>query len=203
MASRMSNAGRSCSVEGCGSPSRKRGWCASHYAQAYRTGKPPVPFTYKWADPQPCLVCGDPPGIHRRFCSDRCRVLYRAYDGEVPSTTPCVACGAAIDLTQRGKGGQRKKAVTKFCGPCRTDYRKYKLSARELAVRDGINCGICGQPVDMSLRRKDSNMCPSVDHILPRALGGTHDPENLQLAHLYCNQAKSDRVELVAPAGVI
>jgi 5-methylcytosine-specific restriction endonuclease McrA len=35
---------------------------------------------------------------------------------------------------------------------------------------------------------------PSVDHIIPRALGGTHDPENLQLTHLVCNLIKHDRI---------
>ncbi|WP_354596069.1 HNH endonuclease signature motif containing protein [Streptomyces sp. JL1001] len=45
----------------------------------------------------------------------------------------------------------------------------------------------------MSLRRSDdAKWCASVDHVVPRALGGTHEPSNLQLAHLYCNQVKSD-----------
>lgn len=35
---------------------------------------------------------------------------------------------------------------------------------------------------------------PSVDHRVPRARGGTNEPENLQLAHLHCNQVKSDRI---------
>jgi len=56
-----------------------------------------------------------------------------------------------------------------------------------------LACGICAQPVDMHLRRADdAKWCASVDHILPRALGGGHEPSNLQLAHLHCNQVKSD-----------
>jgi 5-methylcytosine-specific restriction endonuclease McrA len=191
---RVRNKGLTCSVSGCGQPARKRGWCGSHYAQQRYTGRPPEPFKHKWAPAGPCVVCGAPNGYgRRRFCSNACRVLHATYKGDVPSVVQCVACGIDIDLTERGKGGQRRKVVTKFCGPCRQDYRKYKLSARELANRDGTDCGICGEPVDMSLRRKDSNMCASVDHIIPRSLGGTHDPDNLQLSHLYCNQVKSDR----------
>ncbi|RVW06740.1 HNH endonuclease [Rhodococcus spongiicola] len=73
------------------------------------------------------------------------------------------------------------------------------MSARQLALRDGAICGICGGDVDMSLSRKDDGaMCPSVDHIVPRSLGGSHDPSNLQLAHMVCNMRKSDRVRPVA-----
>lgn len=191
-----------CAVEGCGQPVRKRDWCASHYAQWQRLGEV-KPFGYKWADPEPCKVCGAPPapGI-RTFCSTACAFLWRKYDGAVPSVAECVGCGVEIDLTKRGKGGQRIKAHVKFCRRCRQDYDKYKMTAAQLAERDGANCGICGEPVDMTLSRKDAEgiMCASVDHILPRALGGTHDAANLQLAHLYCNMRKSDRV--VVEAGV-
>lgn len=185
-----------CSVPGCESARRKRDWCASHYAQWRRTGRDPVPFSHKWSDRRPCLVCGteNPESIHRRFCSDSCRVIHATYDGEVPTSTACILCGVVIDLTAKGRKGQRKKATTKFCARCRQDYRKYKMTSAQLAERDGATCGICGEPVDMTLRRSDSNLCASVDHVLPRSLGGTHDPENLQLAHLLCNQRKSDRV---------
>ena len=192
-----------CAVEGCGQPRRKRTWCGSHYAQWKRTGQEPRPFIYKWSERRPCLVCGrfDPESIHRRFCSDACRVMHDAYDGNVPSSTRCVLCGVEVDLTARGKGGQRRKVTTKLCRPCKQDYNKYKMSARQLAERDGTDCGICGETVDMTLRRSDDLMCPSVDHVTPRAHGGTHDPENLQLAHLLCNQRKSDRVGSVLVAG--
>lgn len=183
-----------CSVDGCESPSRKRSWCASHYAQWRHMGRDPEPFQWKWADLEPCIVCGTEHdgSIARRFCSHACRQLHRSHDGDVPTSTACIACGVDIDLTKRGRGGQRKKANTKFCARCKRDYRKYKASAPELARRDGAVCGICAEPVDMTLKRSESNMCASVDHIIPRALGGTHDPSNLQLAHLYCNQVKSD-----------
>ncbi|MEU7489851.1 HNH endonuclease signature motif containing protein [Streptomyces fradiae] len=67
------------------------------------------------------------------------------------------------------------------------------MTARQLARRDGETCGICGAPVDLTVRRADdAKWCASVDHVIPRALGGSHDPSNLQLAHLHCNQVKSD-----------
>lgn len=185
-----------CSVDGCDSATRKRGWCASHYAQARRSGTDPKPFKYKWASLAPCANCGaeHDGSVYRLFCTSNCRIAYKLHGGPRPTSTPCVACGVAIDLTVRGKRGQLRKAAVKFCRPCKQDYAKYKLSARELAQRDGTDCGICGLPVDMDLTRADTLDCPSVDHIVPRARGGTHDPANLQLAHLRCNMAKSDRV---------
>lgn len=183
-----------CSVSGCDGPVRKRGWCASHYAQWRRTGTAPRPFAYKWAAPVPCKVCGSESGYgYREFCGGTCWALWKAHGGSVPTQRECVSCGVAIDLTVRGKGGQRVKATVKFCRRCKGDYDKYKLTAAQLAERDGTDCGICGEPVDMTLRRSESLRCASVDHILPRSRGGTHEPDNLQLAHLICNHIKSDR----------
>lgn len=54
-------------------------------------------------------------------------------------------------------------------------------------------CGICGQPVDKSLKYPHP-MSPTVDHIIPCAKGGGDDIDNLQLAHRKCNRDKSDRL---------
>jgi 5-methylcytosine-specific restriction endonuclease McrA len=48
--------------------------------------------------------------------------------------------------------------------------------------RDGWVCGICGQGVDP--------LTASVDHIVPLAAGGTHEPSNVQTAHMACNRQK-------------
>ena len=54
-------------------------------------------------------------------------------------------------------------------------------------------CGICGRPVDKSLKYPDP-MSPTVDHIIPCAKGGSDDLDNLQLAHRACNRMKSDKM---------
>lgn len=55
-------------------------------------------------------------------------------------------------------------------------------------------CGICGRPVDMSLKFPDP-MSRCIDHIVPISRGGHPSAmSNLQLAHLVCNRAKSDRL---------
>ena len=64
-------------------------------------------------------------------------------------------------------------------------------------------CGICGKPVDFSLKYPHP-LAPCVDHIIPIAKGGHPSAmENLQLAHWTCNRQKSDRVgRRDVPAGI-
>ncbi|MBQ9387912.1 MAG: HNH endonuclease [Lachnospiraceae bacterium] len=55
-------------------------------------------------------------------------------------------------------------------------------------------CGICGHPVDFSLKFPDP-LSPTIDHIIPIAKGGhPSDIDNLQLAHWGCNRQKADSV---------
>ena len=55
-------------------------------------------------------------------------------------------------------------------------------------------CGICGRPVDFSLRYPHP-MSSCIDHIIPIAKGGhPSDMDNLQLAHWICNRQKSDKL---------
>lgn len=66
-------------------------------------------------------------------------------------------------------------------------------------------CGICGLPVDMSLKYPHP-MSKSIDHIIPISKGGhPSDLDNLQLAHWSCNRQKSDKINFnnkgVAPQG--
>jgi hypothetical protein len=186
-----------CSVQGCGAPARRHGWCESHCSEYRRTGVEPVaPLKYKWSELGPCLNCGKThEGQHwRRYCSGACQTAYRRYGGPRPMSTNCVLCGTEIDFNEPGKRGQRRRNTTKFCDLCKGDYRRYKMSARQLAAQNGTACGICGLPVDMTLTRAESFDCPSVDHIVPRSRGGSHEPANLQLAHMRCNRLKSDRL---------
>ena len=55
-------------------------------------------------------------------------------------------------------------------------------------------CGICGKPVDMSLKWPHP-LSKCIDHIMPVNKGGhPSDIDNLQLAHVCCNREKSDKI---------
>lgn len=194
-----------CVVDGCESPAVQADstLCLGHHAQKTRYGEA-RPYRFKWAERGPCRVCGVVNDAYRlrAYCSFACYQLWIAYDGVVPLSKPCLACGDEIDLMEVGKGGQRKHRVVAFCKPCGNRRTKYNgANVRTLVRRDGTDCALCGDPIDMGLRRNHPGgfMCASVDHIMPQSLGGTHDLANLQLAHLLCNLRKSNRIPASPP----
>lgn len=193
---RMDHRGQVCAVEGCGQRRRHLEWCTSHYSQQRKTGEPPEPFKYKWAKAGTCKWCGVtvPAGTgYREFCGGTCRFRWVALNQGRPSTTACAICLGPIDLTEMTHSGRLRHANTTMHERCRQDVHKHGHSVEQLARRDGTACGICGLDVDMTLRRP-SRWCASVDHIVPRALGGTNESDNVQLAHWICNSIKGHRV---------
>jgi len=65
-----------------------------------------------------------------------------------------------------------------------------------LYKRDKWSCSICELPIDREAHWND-DLAPSLDHIKPRSLGGTHEPDNLRTAHRICNSIKGATYELV------
>ena len=77
------------------------------------------------------------------------------------------------------------------------EYTKYfdpSVTLKNLYERDGGICQICGEPCDWQDKSWGTNgpMYPSLDHIIPRANGGTHTWDNVQLAHCICNSYKRE-----------
>lgn len=183
-----------CSVAECDGAVRKGELCGPHYAQKRSNGAA-TPWTRRWHPTGGmCRVCGRPAGLEIRsriHCSARC-VQQSKLHGVREKSRPCALCGTTIDLFERSDAGRIIDYRTKLCGECRK-RKKFKTSVRALAARDGGACGICGDAVDLALRRSESVFCASIDHIVARANGGTDEPSNLQLAHFWCNAVKSDR----------
>lgn len=61
-------------------------------------------------------------------------------------------------------------------------------------ARDRETCQICGDHVPMQYAGTAHMLAPTLDHIVPRSMGGTHDDDNLRLAHFICNSLRGDRV---------
>ena len=65
---------------------------------------------------------------------------------------------------------------------------------RKRILKTQNTCGICGYPVDVTLKPPNP-MAPVVDHIIPISKHGHPSAlENLQLAHSACNRQKSDKL---------
>ena len=69
----------------------------------------------------------------------------------------------------------------------------FEKNKRKVLATQNI-CGICGKPVDKSLKYPHP-LSACVDHIIPIAKGGhPSDIDNLQLTHWTCNRAKGDHL---------
>jgi 5-methylcytosine-specific restriction endonuclease McrA len=76
---------------------------------------------------------------------------------------------------------------------------RYANGAKRRAIRQWVLstqdiCGICGQPVDKTLKTPHP-MSPEVDEIIPISKGGSpYERSNVQLAHRICNQRKGNKM---------
>lgn len=75
-----------------------------------------------------------------------------------------------------------------------------KARRRAIASLDHI-CALCGKYIDVSLPIKDpetgkwNSLAVEVDHITPRARGGSlYELSNLQLTHNICNRKKGSKM---------
>ena len=67
---------------------------------------------------------------------------------------------------------------------------------RKIVLAEGTVCALCGMPIDKKKRFPDP-MSATVDHIVPVAKGGhPSDLQNLQIAHLICNQVKGSKTTI-------
>lgn len=80
------------------------------------------------------------------------------------------------------------------------DTNRWIAMSRRQAIyeRDEWICQICLEPVDRTLVYHAGVYEPglaSLDHILPRSLGGSDDDSNLRLAHWLCNSLRGAAIE--------
>lgn len=144
---------------------------------------------------------------HRRAVATR--KLERAAAGTAGRSVlvagDCRHCGSSF--TVRRTGGPKPPA---FCSAvCNRRHvnaeARYRRRSRlkvafvapvyraKIFERDGWCCQLCDLPLERDAVVPDPN-APTIDHIIPLALGGTHEPSNVQAAHFLCNATKGDRV---------
>lgn len=138
------------------------------------------------------------PQPRTRLCSDECRrarrKIYWVRDKRRPplDQTKFCACGTAIDR-------KRNK-----CDACRAETRRRRrrreknktrdvpsesYTLAEIAERDRFRCGLCRKRVAMT-KVVPHLKAPTIDHVVPIAVGGDDTRANVQLAHFFCNSLK-------------
>lgn len=109
----------------------------------------------------------------------------------------CARCGTAY-LAEDYSGTARYCSLRCARRVNKQRYRARKkqayvadVSPARIYERDGWRCQLCRKKV-----RRDKAvphpLAPVLDHIVPLACGGTHEPANVQCAHFICNSKKSD-----------
>ena len=74
-----------------------------------------------------------------------------------------------------------------------THRTQFDLNKKKIYATQEV-CGICGRPVDKTLKYPHP-LSKCIDHIIPVVKGGhPSDIANLQLAHWTCNRQKSDKI---------
>lgn len=105
----------------------------------------------------------------------------------------CPYCGTVFVDASRDASNK------KFCSPhCTSRFHRraggsWITRAERLSIyeRDGWVCQLCLDPVDADLHHSD-DWAASLDHIVPRSKGGTHDHKNLRMVHRWCNAVLGD-----------
>lgn len=134
-------------------------------------------------------------GGSRRFIAGGCwcgkSVTKRASSGRY-CRTHCVCCSDECHefhlRVSRAKQGATRRARKRdaFVAP---------VSPLQVFIRDDWTCHLCGLPVDR-LETHPHPLSPAVDHVIPLARDGTHEPDNCKTAHRICNSIKADSLHV-------
>lgn len=125
-----------------------------------------------------------PPDHPARWIGDTCPLMYRS----------CIECDRWM-IARGARHVRCSDACRERDHTRRRNQRHAKRLARlrvDVAATYGTDCHICGDPVDLDAPPNQLDS-PTLDHVVPRAAGGTDDLDNLRLAHLYCNSVKGAR----------
>jgi hypothetical protein len=177
--------------------------------------QPPPCSTVRYAHCRRCddlFVARSKTSLHCRTCkaTSACGPLKPAV------THTCAWCGDAFTSGwSRGKPKGRRRT---YCGDrcarkaahaARAASRpgQFKVSPRvrrQVHQAYGYRCHLCDRPV-----RRDVPVghCwyPTLDHLVPRSLGGSDEPANLATAHMWCNSMRGvapvDEARVLLAAG--
>lgn len=122
----------------------------------------------------------------QKFCSASCRALFSK--GPENLTLTCLFC---LKFFERPNIKGTKPTACMECrtsGPARR-YQGYRKHNQLIFNRDKGRCQICFTAVNFEAEY-NNRFAPTLDHIIPKALNGSHEPNNLRLAHRWCNSVR-------------
>lgn len=210
---------RGCRCETCRESHSRR--MREYVARRRAEGRPINYAEYRSREERTCEQCGaeflartDHAG---RFCSSACVGLsQRAADGKRARRrskrrrqAEAILAKAAAGTTGSGRVWVQGACLVcdeQFLSPglasryCSRECRSVARSSRSwisfedrraIYVRDAWTCQICREPTSRRYSASDP-WSPTLDHVVPRSRGGSDDPTNLRLSHLWCNSVRGD-----------
>lgn len=192
---------------GCGTEFRRKGrrspLCAICLAQGRESAR-----KVRWPGLKvlvPCPVCAvhfARPVPTQRCCSIACanRIRFGPLQPErrrVWTAGSCATCGeafvSAFPHARFCSGSCERRESRRLRRDRKRAQHVERVFRRKVYERDNWTCRICRKPINRGALVPDPK-APTIDHILPLALGGTHEYSNVQTAHFICNSRKSANV---------
>jgi endogenous inhibitor of DNA gyrase (YacG/DUF329 family) len=169
-----------------------------------------------------CKICNKPMDTYHVYCSDECRKqrerdryyanhdhnleLARIRDSKKITPKHEVVCGECGKVFMQEYRNTRSVYCSDQCMKRSVNRNAHHI--RRIRFKDGFvesvykarifkrdngMCQICGKKVSVK-QKAPHPYSASLDHIIPLAKGGTHEPKNVRLVHFICNSIKSDGV---------
>ena len=159
-----------------------------------------------------CRTCGRVKRATSHHISERSRIKCSCKREPKQKPKPkrfCPECGKelskgkrlCVDCLQEHKRQARKTRKRLREAKALTNGRvDWGITLDYLIERDKGVCALCGKPIalnDYYITEQGYFVAgenyPSIDHITPLSKGGTHQKENIQLAHRGCNAKKGNK----------
>lgn len=141
-------------------------------------------FIARRAGVQLCPNCRDTAKACRVFITE-CSACSKLFTSRYTRRTCSPACGEAAQSLAKREAKLKRRAIKR-------DAFVSNVSPRMVFERDGWKCHLCGRKIDRKAQ-VPSPKAATVDHVIPLAAGGTHEPLNCRAAHFICNSTKGSR----------
>jgi hypothetical protein len=166
---------------------------------------------------RPCRHCGSVFQARQKdkqCCSVECVRERQRFNTAIAGDS-CIECGAKREFysqrcapcRENAKKAARKKTQearrnSESVRRCKKAYKAKRrakgrdvisapVSLADVIKAHGKRCHLCGKAVDINTANQPKSA--TMDHVVPLALGGWHDLNNLRPAHQLCNSIKGAR----------
>lgn len=127
------------------------------------------------------------PHVHgrARWRTGQCRICTKWYTHWNVDVTCSPDCQRELHRDWQRMARGRRRALKK-------DAFVANVYRRKVFEADGYRCHLCNRKTDPT-KQAPHPRAPTLDHVIPLARGGTHEPANVRTACFLCNCLKSDR----------